>query len=828
MLAERQMCQSLFRCLGGAAGRAALLCLLAGGVALAASLLSPESKCLAEEGLASGESDISEEVLRDIERGKFMILRYDNCRGTMSSTVDGDAGGQSNFTAQFEGLYVICEPVLTHLLTRGGPMSESICDLYHIYPQRLTIRTRGRYVEYPASDMIDTFTWAKTRALVLPELATGTMTQQAVEQWHEEIRALHKERGMGAYFVVRDRRKADGDVRIMPVSFVSDPTGRRQRRTQSGKPPQTFQQPLWYTFMGDLMAFSNVGSEGVTSLDWHSTARTDLIHFPSDFSLLDLSFEHRARVPIHPAPHAGQSSANDQTLSADLFFSAGLTKEVDAIFTPYTPAEGTFMPIPDTVREYRLEVRSPDIAEVEAIRFRLYDVSDNPGICVNAKVHVLSKGGPTGCAHCKRGSAMMLTEAAQHFTGETYLPRMVSTYDDCPADELPDMYFTDTDNTAPFELSGEIVEDEQLKYKVADEVLIYAPEQTEYIAKVKFMDGAAAGKLTAELLVGGVWVPAAAMGDTADITGTFLYLPNDQDESRVADAWEEVFGDDLAEDNDDTIGGPILGDGLTSLEEYRGFVIARSFERTSPQEHDLFVTDDSGMFAAAIDHHVAPIYDSSGVRLHRVYGDESKEDVVNWTDESSRRHAQYLIVVMQHMVMPLGDDAAVNREWIDRWQTNYVGWAKPTWPQKDYHTVFVRNDQRGELAKGRTVAHEIGHQLDLPHHGSMDDTITLDGLSLHGQWYEGDYYVAVRGGQHSGNHLCIMRYACAELYCDSTEVLLPLEDHTDRYKAFLPRHHRQRTLFCDSPTGTGFNANSQWCGDATNPACRETMRIRSE
>lgn len=801
---------------------------LAAVTLFAAFLLSAGPGFGAETIPAPGEQDISDQIMRDIERGEFMILRYDNCRGTMSSQVDGDAGGQSNFTAQFEGLYVICEPVLTHLLSRGGPMSRGICDQYHIYPQKLTVSSRGRFVEYIDPDIVNTYTWARTRVLNLPELTTGTMTQQAVEAWHQKIRDLSSERNIGAFFVIRDSRKAGGDVRIMPTAFMGDATGVTLMRTMAGKPPQNIPQMLGHFFMGDPIAFAGMNGRGIESLTWWNANQAGLIGSPQDFSLLDLTFDHRFRIPAYPGPNAAQHPKNDKILKADLFYSVGLTKEVDAILTPYTPAESTFMPIPDTAREYRLEVRSPDIAEVEAIRFRLFDVSENPGICCNAKVHAMSTAGPGGCEHCNAGRVMSQTTVSQHFYGDMYLPRIVTTYDDCPADELPDLYFTDSDNENSIELSGNIVEDPRLKYKASDELLIKAPEKQEYIVKVRIMDGAAAGKLTAELLVGGAWVPAAAMGDTADIMGVHLYIPNDQDETGVADAWENVFGADLTEDNDDSVGSPILGDGLTSREEYRGFIIARNFERTSPEEQDLFVTDDSGIFTSAIDTHVTAWYANSGVTLHRLHCDEFRDDIVNWTDEANRLHPQYLIVVMQHMVMPVGNDVGLNRQWIDLWQEGYAGWSPVSFPCRDSHTVFVRNDARNTISQARTVGHEMGHQLSIPHHGDNDEVVDLTGSTLDGKPLDGKYYVAVRGGEHSGDKLCLMRYSCADLFCDSTSVLLPFFWHKDKYQEFLPRDQRQSNTFCDSKAGTGFNASGHWCGDATNGPCREMLRIRSE
>jgi len=495
---------------------------------------------------------------------------------------------------------------------------------------------------------------------------------------------------------------------------------------------------------------------------------------------------------------------------------------VDAELAPAGGDESTYAPRPDDTRQYRLTVNEPEISEVEAIRFYLVNVSRHEGIACNARVHVLSSIG--SCDHCLEGRQDTSRFDEAPFGGMRF-DRVYYKYNNCPADDLPDLYFTNTDNPATeFELGDNANRDPKLKYDTSAELIVKAPSRKQYTVTVRVMDGAAAGRLKAELLVGGAWKPATATGATADSENLALLIPNDQNDNGVADAWEQSRSTDTSADNDNSLGGEILGDGLTVKEEYRGFYIQKKFTRLEPGTQDLFAHDYAGQYGPALQQ-VKGWYDNCGMKMHILHSDEFQRDVVNWTKTDVRRHDQYQLVVMKHNTLPLGDDTATNRRWIDRWTGGAIGVSAVTWPQKDHHVIIIRSTVGGLQSQARVLAHEFGHQLNVNHHGDTDEIVEVTGLEH--LVPDGKYYVAVRGGEHSGHHLCFMRYDCADLFCDDESVRTPYWLHKGKYSIFTPVDQKTFTEFCKDPKGTGFNANG-WCRDAAKGACRMQIRIRSE
>jgi len=774
---------------------------------------------------AAPDRDITDQVLTDLKAGKFMILRYDNCRGTIESQLAGDAGSTSNLTAQFDGLYVVCEPVLTHLLHRGGPMSSSICDLYHIYPQRLTIRSHGKVTQYVEPGMTYEWTWKRTRSMSLPAPPTGTLAQAAVGMWKKLAQAKMKEVHMRALFLLSDRRAAGGTVTVQPSALIGDPNGTTLTITDAAGKVTTLANPL-----GHLVQSKRTGPPAVVSpsgnpagvTHWWNVHRTELQGEAKDFSLLDLTFAHRRTIVGQAQQILGKHPKNDQLAKARVFYSIGLVKEVDAELAPVGGDENYYMPKPDDKRKYRLTINEPEISEVEAIRFYLSGVSKHEGIACNARVHVLSPIG--SCGHCIDGRQDTSIFDEVSFGGMRF-DRVYYKYNDCKADELPDLYFTNTDNSGTeFELGDNAIRDPKMKYDTSAELIVKAPTRKQYTVTVCVMDGAAAGRLKAELLVGGAWKPATATGDTADSENLALLIPNDQNDNGVADAWEQSGGGDMSADNDSSLGGEVLGDGLTVKEEYRGFYIQKKFTRLEPETQDLFAHDYAGQYGPALQQ-VKGWYDNCGMKMHIIHSDEFLRDVVNWTRTDVRRHDQYQIVVMKHNMLPLGDDTAANRKWIDRWGRGSLGLSAVTWPRKDHHVIIIRSTVTSQQSKARILAHEFGHQLNVHHHGDTDEIVEITGLEH--LVPDGKHYVAVRGGEHSGHHLCFMRYDCADLFCDDDSVKTPYWFHKGKYSVFTPVDQKTFTEFCKDPKGTGFNANA-WCRDAKKGACRMQIRIRSE
>lgn len=110
------------------------------------------------------------------------------------------------------------------------------------------------------------------------------------------------------------------------------------------------------------------------------------------------------------------------------------------------------------------------------------------------------------------------------------------------------------------------------------------------------------GNVIATVTIGGFSIPAGVNGSTIY---TQAQLPIDSNNNALADAWETQRNipltppvSPIADAEINQYGAP-SGDGFTAYEEYRGFVLIGSHERTHPvDEQDVFVVDEAGIFAA--------------------------------------------------------------------------------------------------------------------------------------------------------------------------------------------------------------------------------------
>lgn len=89
---------------------------------------------------------------------------------------------------------------------------------------------------------------------------------------------------------------------------------------------------------------------------------------------------------------------------------------------------------------------------------------------------------------------------------------------------------------------------------------------------------------------------------------TYITLPQDLNENRIADKWEEdnhVAGRPPESDEETSPGNSHTGDGITLFEEYRGFMVTEAdltqhHVRLDPSKKEMFVVDDWGLFGSAI------------------------------------------------------------------------------------------------------------------------------------------------------------------------------------------------------------------------------------
>jgi hypothetical protein len=73
-------------------------------------------------------------------------------------------------------------------------------------------------------------------------------------------------------------------------------------------------------------------------------------------------------------------------------------------------------------------------------------------------------------------------------------------------------------------------------------------------------------------------------------TTNYFILPSDEDEDKLADAWEITYGN--LNNSDDSESGNYTGDGLTNLEEFRGFKWGRTTLSSNPNYKTLAYVPD--------------------------------------------------------------------------------------------------------------------------------------------------------------------------------------------------------------------------------------------
>ena len=252
-----------------------------------------------------------------------------------------------------------------------------------------------------------------------------------------------------------------------------------------------------------------------------------------------------------------------------------------------------------------------------------------------------------------------------------------------------------------------------------------------------------------------------------------LRIPMDENENRVADAWEKAKGifeknlDPLWDEDNQPANQHRNGDGYTLYEEYRGFkTLAKNHVRTSPLKKDLFVYDADGLVKEYYEPH-----NPAKLELHYVnptmmqYTGEAKNPSNRWVNFNSgtyRYAKQYALNVRKWTSVKDGvlgsaegtyavSEAAGKEGEVAK----FIQWSDELSGYDFYHTLeqplkniyivkispseierFVRmivGNQNQALRQQvftkmmiSTVIHEAGHAIGIRHHANDDP----DGLSL--------------------------------------------------------------------------------------------------
>lgn len=345
-------------------------------------------------------------------------------------------------------------------------------------------------------------------------------------------------------------------------------------------------------------------------------------------------------------------------------------------------------------------------------------------------------------------------------------------------------------------------------------------ERTSATVNVRALDYGAWGKLKAEIFVGGQWQLA-----TTARGSTFAAIPLDDDGDHIADEWMAlagISGHPAAEDGDSGPAGANDGDGLSNYEEYRGFMVSGLWTDTDPTIKDLFINNEATMDGCGF-------FTSTGVMCQMINADEYKQDGAPQTHRVVNFRAHYATAGTQKGLLLTAEGLQT---------TIGPGTLGVTYPAVgppndvnhiglDLHFIAEFNERgvtdAGAItpitdARMSVIAHELGHAVNIDHHGSNGATTACgsSGVAV------GE--IAVWGGAYSGDRACFMSYARADQY-----------QRADGSCYEWPWAHQWGRAICRSRAGTGINAGPERVedghplpasGDATNGDCAHHLRIK--
>lgn len=761
------------------------------------------------------------------------VLAYDDAEGYMEFCAQGNRGSRFAVRMDFKGFWVVPQLALTKLVQRTGTTNWSgAADLYSIMPQKVKITAdiRGRYChQFTEKGYLFRSTTPHVLSYVMERQTAappeGLQPILKLLYWYGDCERVQTKDDPNWHLnlQLKDQAAIGGPTLITahlnlglrsPIETIHETT------LPNAESPRCFKSEGSYSFQFTANDNSPHNHGEIGTRSWpliRYTAPAFQVEHAVDWQDLRLYTEQSLGVEHTGQPGYGTLLSDTRyRMSASLRI--GPTKKLDVFLEPVDPQERLWTPQPGQVRTFKLTLEDPGPEDVEAVRFTLLDTSQYSGVAVNAGNHLLHDR----CPDCTAG------KQSEPWPWETFMTtggedlpvkRRYTHYNDCALDTLPDLFFCSRDNPDDWTF-GEGAINEGLTYTIGQQITREGkPDQVVRI-NVRAMDSAAAARLGAEVRIAGVWYSATARGATADETETVLMLPLDKDRDGIHDEWESLMGiSDPEPDEDVRPAGAGAGDGLCNFEEYRGVVSQGRLRRLNPGEKDVFVHDYSGVYGPALAE-VRERFRQHKLHLQILRGDEFKHDTVNYLDGPYKRGDQYLLVLMTMSQVPgldmtetAGQAAAVSppcREYntlvtdMNEWSALvYAGKDSLDWNPAD------RNEKAGLLA------HEIGHNINVPHHGEGEDMRTIEGVRA---------WVACPAGQHSGADDCFMRYNIATWFYDRNPVprtlspdwLLPGQLHP--FEAKCDRSH-----FCDTPNGaSACGGAAAGCGN-----CLSHIRVKS-
>lgn len=357
---------------------------------------------------------------------------------------------------------------------------------------------------------------------------------------------------------------------------------------------------------------------------------------------------------------------------------------------------------------------------------------------------------------------------------------------------------------------------------------------------IEAFDGGGFATLTAE----------AILEDNSRVKGHLLVkngesevlLPKRAPGSHIGTAWLSQHGNPA--DDDDTEkskDNPYKGDGLTAYEEYRGVIADGKFLRLDPQKKEVAVHIWRNQ-KALLEEGIKWFENASDIKPILFYEKEIELGrMVNRNSIDGHGH--------------LYDQYALNMEIGQISKPGVIGKAfgdGPGIPEKttiikiDYDKMVQMQQAWEDFARtsrppftlpyslsekvASTVAHELSHGVNVFHHGeSVDCTpsnprdstryvLEANGALIARQLRDIDETIGGQGNQESGDLSCFMIY---NPYCEWA-----CSKSSD---SIILRHVAPFALgkkLCKSSNGTGFNAMSNYFGNATKGNCLSQIKLK--
>ncbi len=293
-------------------------------------------------------------------------------------------------------------------------------------------------------------------------------------------------------------------------------------------------------------------------------------------------------------------------------------------------------------------------------------------------------------------------------------------------------------------------------------------------------------------------------------------------------------------DIETSIGNTNIGDGLTAYEEYRGVILAGGFRRLNPHKKELGVwgkRTDMALFPDGF----AWFENASGIKVLRF--DETEIGTnkrLNKNVSTSHSYDQFVLKIEKNS-LPDGEfgktfggpgiPSGISKTIIDIDQAT----RKYQNTVRYYNTLNIPVPYTLAEFVAKTVAHELGHGVNIKHHGpngspiNLNITVSVPNPAMHvylptgAELTDPHYHLLGSAGnageQASGDINCMMNYLPGYDYSakDINGVL---------YFYIVPDDLHIGRIFCTSQAGTGINTRPNYFGNAPEGNCLSQIKLK--